>query len=143
MGINFIQKDQLNIELYADASHGIHQDGKGYSGISIMMNNSPIFVKSTKQKIVSLSSTESELICLSEYYLFNWIKEFINNLSFNVNNIKVYQDNLSTTQLIQHNNPRSQRTKYINIRYFAIKEKLNENNLQLSHKNQLKCLQTY
>jgi hypothetical protein len=141
MGINFIKKDQLNIELYADASHGIHQDGKGHSGLSIMINNSPILVKSSKQKIVSLSSTESELICLSDsiIYLIG-LKNFINNLGFNVNNIKVYQDNLSTIQLIQHNNPRSQRTKHINIRYFAIKEKLNENNLQLSHKKSTEML---
>jgi hypothetical protein len=54
------------LTVMADASFGIHRDGKSHSGILIFMDNSVLLAKSVKQKLVTLSSTEAELDCLSE-----------------------------------------------------------------------------
>ena len=92
-------------------------------------------VKSSKQRIVSMSSTESELISLSDgiNYLIG-LKNFIKELKIKINDINIYQDNQSTIQLVNNEFPKSQRTKHINIKYFGIKEKLNNNNLTLQYK---------
>lgn len=65
LGIRFTKKGEINIKVFADASYGAHTDGKGQSGLLITINDNPIVFKFNKQKINTLSSTESELVCIS------------------------------------------------------------------------------
>ena len=51
------------IKTYVDSSFGLYADGKS---VTIMLGPAPIFVKSSKQKIVTRSSTESELVGISD-----------------------------------------------------------------------------
>ena len=56
------------VEAYIDAAYGVHQDsGKSHTGCVVVAlgDAGPIFSKSTKQKIVTKSSTEAELVGLS------------------------------------------------------------------------------
>ena len=55
-----------NIEASIDASYGIHSDGKSHSGLCISFGKGIFMAKSVKQKIVSKSSAEAELICTSD-----------------------------------------------------------------------------
>ena len=61
-----MNNSDLSLNIYADASYGIHHDGKSYTGIKIAIGNNPIFVRSSKQHCASLSSTEAELIALTD-----------------------------------------------------------------------------
>lgn len=51
---------------YVDASYGVHNDCRSHTGVVLTIGNGPILVKSVKQKINSKSSTEAELIALSD-----------------------------------------------------------------------------
>ena len=50
-----------NMMLMADVAYAIHQDGKSHTDVVITMGGSPVSIKSSKQKLVTLSSTEAEL----------------------------------------------------------------------------------
>ena len=56
------------VKAYIDAAYGVHQDsGKSHTGCVVVLGDAgPIFSKSTKQKIVTKSSTEAELVGLSD-----------------------------------------------------------------------------
>ena len=66
----------LSLNIYADTSFGIHNDGKSHTGIEMAIGKDPIFVRSSKQRCVSLSSTEAELIALTEAITYlEWIEK--------------------------------------------------------------------
>jgi hypothetical protein len=58
----------MMVKEYIDAAYGVHQDsGKSHTGCAIVHGESgPVFAKSAKQKIVTKSSTEAELVGLSD-----------------------------------------------------------------------------
>ena len=123
-----LETDNLNeIEAYIDASYGTNYDRKSQSGLMVRYGYGPLICKSIKQKIVAKSSTEAELIAcsdsLSYIYSIKNILEFLNN---KVNNIIIYQDNISTIKLLKNKRPTSQRSKHIDIRYFFLRDKLEE-----------------
>ena len=66
-GIKYYSGRDTNLTAYVDASHGTHlEDGRSRSGIVIMMAGGPILCRAHKQGIVTLSSTEAELVALTE-----------------------------------------------------------------------------
>jgi hypothetical protein len=62
----FAAKANLTLLIYADAAHMLHKDTKGHGGIIGTLGSAPIFSKSFKFKLVTRSSTESEMVCLEE-----------------------------------------------------------------------------
>jgi hypothetical protein len=118
---------------YIDASYAVHEDCKSHSGVVITLGAGPVYVSSTKQKIVAKSSTEAELIAVSDGMgEVLWLKNFM----FDQSNYdclhdakvpslpaKVYQDNLSTIALLTTGKIYSGRTKHINIRYFFVRDR--------------------
>ena len=57
---------KLELRAYVDSSFGTYMDGKSVTGIVIYLGAAPIYFKSSKQKIVTKSSTEAELIGISD-----------------------------------------------------------------------------
>lgn len=117
-----------------DASHGVHSDGKGQGGALVLINENPVFFRSRKLKINSLSSTESELICVSDSLspIINIIN-VIDELGFKITKKTLYQDNVSTIKMIQNGRSTSMKTKHINLRYFTIKERISEFDINIKH----------
>ena len=57
----------VNVKVYIDAASGIHADGKSHTDSCVVIGEvGPVHCKSCKQTIVSKSSTEAELIALSD-----------------------------------------------------------------------------
>jgi len=52
----------MKIDAYADSSFAVHHDYKGQTGTCISIGKGMIYCKSSKQKLVAKSSTESELM---------------------------------------------------------------------------------
>lgn len=130
----FNKSKSSDIHVYADASHSIHQDAKGHSGLIITYNHNLILFKSRKQKITTLSSTESELVCLSDSisYIIS-IMNIFKELEININTKIIFQDNLSTIRMIHNEQPTTQRTKHINSRYFTVRERIEELGMKIEH----------
>lgn len=132
--LTFTKSNNSNLQIYADASHAIHSDSKGHSGLVIKYNDNLILFKSRKQKINTMSSTESELVCISDSisYIHNILNLF-NELKINLVNKTIYQDNMSTIKMIENEKSTSQRTKHINNRYFLVKERIKNYKIQIKY----------
>lgn len=122
--------EELKLHAYVDASFGTHSDGRSHTGIVIQLGGATIFCKSTKQGLVTKSSTEAELVAASDSIpIVVLMSTFLSGLGLNLTPV-LYQDNLSTISLIRDGS-KSQRTRHINVRYFLLKERLNRDfNLQ-------------
>lgn len=98
----------------------------------ITMGKGAVICKSSKQKIVSKSSTAAELIALSDGVdSAMWAQEFMLSQGYNMKPIIVHQDNKSTIILAEKGKSTNQRTRHINIRYFAVKDMIARGELQI------------
>jgi hypothetical protein len=124
-----------NIEIYVDASYGIHSDGKSHTGMCIKHGNGTIECKSTKQRINTKSSTESELIALSDMGTTAiWINEFIKHQQYNLTTTVIYQDNKSTITMINNGNNNKERTRHIDLRYFWLRDRIKSGEIIITYK---------
>ena len=130
LGLNINANKDMRLCAYFDASWACHTDLKGHTGIIISMgaNGFPLICKSRKQKVVSRSSTEAELIALFEgldYLLY--IKRLAEwtGCSFENKPIKIYQDNTSAMTLAYLGRTSSgSNSKFMELKYFWIKDYL-------------------
>jgi len=124
----------LRVHTYADASYGVHPDGKSQSGIYISLGRGPIKCQAAKQKIVGKSSTEAELITLSDATsLAAYQLLFLESIGYPFRPAIMHQDNMSTMRLAQNGRSNSDRTKHIKLRYFFIKQYLDSGEFELVH----------
>lgn len=54
------------LKAYIDASYCVQVDARSHSGTDITLGKSPIYVKSSKQKLVVKLSVEGEQVSLSD-----------------------------------------------------------------------------
>ena len=68
----------LRLRAYTDAFYGLHIDGKSHTGNVITLGRGPIFSKNSKQKSVTKSSSEAEILALSDMVsTVAWMKDFL------------------------------------------------------------------
>ena len=124
---------EITVTGHIDASFGCHVDGKSQSGVFITLGKGPVFVRSAKQRIVTKSSTEAELVALSdEAVTVLSVFDFVRAQGYGAKFV-IGQDNLSTIQLITNESNESMRTKHINVRYFWLREKHQANEFTITH----------
>jgi Reverse transcriptase (RNA-dependent DNA polymerase) len=124
------------VKAYIDAAYGVHTDsGKSHTGCAIVLGEAgPIFAKSAKQKIVTKSSTEAELVGLSDTASQAiHLRNLIIAQGYDLGPALVYQDNMSCMALIRRGGPGSERSRHINIRYFWLHGKVAENEVVIEH----------
>jgi hypothetical protein len=135
-GLFYRTGERVALTAYIDASHGIHAwDGTGRTGIVITVAGGAVCSKSCKQNVVTLSSTESELVALTEgtnYVL--WLRNLLDDLGIAGSGATtVYQDNLSTLALVSNDKTKQQRTRHLNCKYFAVRERVKDGAIALKH----------
>ena len=112
---------EVVLRAYVDSSFGTYDDCKSVTGIVIMLGNAPVYFKSSKQKIVTRSSTEAELVGISDALSqILWTREFTMAQGIPLGPAILYQDNKSTIFLAEKGRSTSERTRHIKIRYFFI-----------------------
>jgi histone deacetylase 1/2 len=124
----------MALQAFADAAYGVHADGKSHSGLCIALGDGPVFVKSAKQKIVSKSSTEAELISLSDgCSQVIWSRDFLIAQGYHMQEAVIFQDNTSTIALIKKGKSGSDRTRHIHIRYFFVKDRVASGEIKIEY----------
>jgi hypothetical protein len=131
----------MGLHVYIDASFNTHGDAKGHSGLIISLgelseqNGAAILTKSRKQKLVTKSSCESELVAISDGIDDVLSIEGVMK-DLNIHNNKpstLYQDNKSTITLIEKGSGSTKRSKHINIRFFFVADKVKDKSITLKH----------
>lgn len=77
---------------------------------------------STKQKINTRSSTESEVVgANNDMYLVLWVRYFLENQEYNIKDNVVYQGNQSAMRLENNGcGSSTENTRHMEIRYFLL-----------------------
>jgi hypothetical protein len=133
-----MEVNNMNLFAYFDASWASHSDLKGHTGVVITLghNGFPIYCKSQKQKVVSRSSTEAELIAMfhgMDYLLYiRRLHEFFGYKQQDP--ITIYQDNTSAMTMVYMGKSSSGSvSKFMDLKYFWIKDYLDKKLFQLKY----------
>ena len=95
---------------WVDASYAIHNDMKGHTGGTMSLGHGSVYSSSTKQKLVSCSSTEAELIGVYDILpQLMWTSNFMQEQGMNLRKVVLIQDN--TSNILLENNGHASSTK--------------------------------
>jgi hypothetical protein len=132
MGI--ILESILQVIVHVDASYGTDIDYKSRTGFTISIGKGSIFAKSSRQKLMTKSSTEAELVGVSDAIgQIIWTRNFLIAQGYNIAPATVLEDNMSTIALIKNGKSNSERTRHIAIRFFFVTDKINEKEIKIEY----------
>jgi hypothetical protein len=139
LGLTFRPEGDISLFGYADASFAIHPDGKSHSGVLFCTNSSsgPIYARSRKQSITTLSSTEAEFDALTDATTVAIaIQRILDYLGYTKPStspsVRIYEDNLSTIALTKSDGSWN-RTKHFATRYNYCRDAVRNNTLDVAH----------
>jgi hypothetical protein len=111
-----------DIKWYVVASHQTHDNCKCHTGSLLTFSKGATTSSSTKQKVLSKSSTEKELIGLHDKSGdILWTQHFLEAQGYKITSNIIYQDNMSTLSLAKNGYvSSSKRTKHIKAKYLYV-----------------------
>jgi hypothetical protein len=123
------------IKWWVDASYAVHPDMRSHTGATMSLDKGSIYSTSTRQKLNTKSSTEAELVGVSDAMSqILWTRYFMEAQGYGVDENVVGQDNMST--MLLENNGRassSRRTRHINIRFFFVTDRIKNKEMSVAH----------
>lgn len=135
-GIRFNKTHDGQLYAYSDSDYANDLLSRhSTTGFCILYGNGPIVHRSSKQRVVALSSTEAEVIAITEL-----AKDIIccRNVLGSITKQKtllgtiIFVDNISAIKIFK-NGGSKQRTKHVDIRAKWIQEKLETNQISIQH----------
>ena len=103
--------------MFVDASHAVHDNMRGVTGGCMSMGVGMFHVRSSKQRVNTKSSTETELVGVSKYLPFNTCSaQFLEAQGYKVETNILFQDNQGA--ILMEKNSRNSCTgnsRHINI----------------------------
>ncbi len=130
-----ILKPDMKLEAYVDASYAIHADGVSHSGVVVTMGGGPLYAESTRQSLVVKSSTEAELVGISDgLNMAIWTREFLLHQGYSqIGAVRVHQDNTSSIVLAEKGYSTSKKTRHIAARFFFVHDRIRKGEVSLVH----------
>ena len=124
-----------NIYWYKDGAHAVHADMRGHTGLVMTLGCGAVLSASWKQKINSLSTTETETIAISDGMPKNmWCLYFIEAQDWDVSDNLLNEDNTSCIRLAKNGKRSSgNMTKHIKIQYFFVTNRIEAKELLIQH----------
>jgi hypothetical protein len=126
----------FRVVVYVDASFSAHPDGKSHSGVVVKVGGATVFFGSKKQKCVSKSPTEAELVALSDNIGFaELFAEFVAFVT-NSEQMKplIYQDSTSLITMVTEGGGVT-RSKTMRTRMNLVLEAVKEERIEIRYVN--------
>jgi hypothetical protein len=119
-----------------DASYGMHNDGKSHTGACVVIGDGgAVNCRPSKQEIVVKSSTEGELVAVSNAVNQSLsTRQLLMAQGYKMGPVILYQDNLSCMAMLATGRSGSERTRHIAIRYYWTKERVDNGKIRIVHK---------
>jgi hypothetical protein len=123
------------IKWWVDASFAVHPDMRSHTGGIMSLGRGAIYSSSTKQKLNTRSSTESELVGISDLMpQVLWTRRFLSAQGYDTSDSVVYQDNQSCMLMAKNGRASSsKRTRHIDIRYFFVADRIAAGDLSVAY----------
>jgi hypothetical protein len=120
---------------WIDASYGVHPDMRSHTGGVLSLGKGAVYATSTRQKVGTKSSTEAELVGVSDVLSqVIWTRYFMEAQGYAVKDSIVYQDNQSAMLMEKNGRASSgKRTRHINIRYFFVTDRVANRELSIEY----------
>ncbi len=132
-----LSADSLTLSRWwVDAAYAVHHDCKDHTGAGMSFRQGmACSCYSWKHKIMTKSSTEAEIMGVDDslgYIL--WARYFMEEQRYDMEPLLLYQDNMSAILLKMIGKASSlKRTKHIKVKYFFIKEKVDNGEIVIEH----------
>ena len=134
LGLTLQPDKDLAVWSYVDASYAVHSDMKSQTGVAVSLGTGVTYAKSTTQQLNAKSSTEAELYALTDGSCHViWVRDYLIGQGYNIGALPVFQDNQSTMALVKKGYSTSNNTRHINIRYFFIKDRVDNSELKIEY----------
>ena len=121
--MRFIGGAPLLLEAWADAAFMSDVKCRSRSGGVVKMCGGVVATMSSKQKILTKSSTEAELVALGA--MVQWVvicRAFLREQGHVMPTTVVHQDNRSVLAMVKAGKPSGHKSKHIDLRYFVVSE---------------------
>jgi hypothetical protein len=121
------------LKWWVDGSFAVHPNMRGHTGGGLSMGRGFPIASSSKQKLNTRSSTESELVAVDDCMpAILWTRYFLEAQGYGVQENIVYQDNLSAILLEKNGKASSsKRTKHINVRYYFVTDRIKKGDMSV------------
>lgn len=127
-----VVRDTVILTGYSDANHGSENDRKSTSGYVFYIGGCPISWKSKRQGMVTISSTEAELVALSEAGReAMWLMRLLRDLGLSVQTT-LFEDNQGAIYMA-NGSGNHQRSKHIDIRDKYIQQPVDAKLMDIKH----------
>ena len=136
LGLRYSAEGSMELVGSVDASHNQYDDGRGHYGFSFSLGrgNGAFSTKSSKMKLNTLSSTESEYVAFCEATREAlWLRWLLSDMGFPQKSATlIYEDNTSTIQMLEgaYNHKAS---KHVNPRYHFSKSAIRDEFIRVKH----------
>ena len=120
---------------FVDVSFAVHNDMKSHTGGATTFGRGVIMTKSTKQKLNTKSTTESEVVGASDYMPETiWLLRFLEGQGYKAKKCVLMQDNESAIKLIKYGKKSGgRRTRHMDIRYFFVGDRLKGEGMEVMY----------
>lgn len=114
------------LKWWIDGSHAVHPNMRGHTGGGLSFGIGFPISQSSKQKLNTRSSTESELVAVDDMMpTVLWTRQFMECQGHVVKENNIYQDNQAAILLEKNGKASSgKRTRHINTRFFFVTDRI-------------------
>ena len=123
------------MDIFVDASHASHDNMRGHTGGCVSVGKGVIHGRSSKQRINTRSSTETELVGVSDYLPYPiWMLYFLQHQGYFIDKTRLMQDNQSTMKILKNGKKScGKQSRHINIRFFWIVDRSKEMDIDVEY----------
>ena len=134
--VRIIGCDNLDVLFtWVDAAYAVHHNMRSHTGGSMSFGWGTIHNKSSKQKLNTKSSTEAEIVGVSDYIPYNiWLVNFLKGQGYELQHNIIYQDNTSAIRMEKNGrNSCTGNSRHIDIRYFFTKDRVDKGEMSIEY----------
>ena len=134
--VRIVGADDLHEMLtFIDSAHAVHPNMRGHTGGLTTFGTGIIDQKSSKQKMNTRSSTETEVVGTSEYLPKNiFFEMFMEAQGYRLKSNILAEDNESTIRMSKNGRDScTSNSKHIAIKYFWVTDRIKNGNIKIVH----------
>ena len=132
----FIGADNIDtLYSWVDAAYPVTKEMRSQTGGAISMGRGLLHAKSSKQKLNTKSSTEAEIVGVSDYLPYSlWFANFFKEQGYELKRNVLYQDNQSAIRMERNGrNSCTGNSRHIDIRYFFTKDRYQKGEIDIDY----------